>query len=149
MIVGRIISISLKALKPTYFHSCLQQKMGYLLMFSRWSNMFLACFFSRKSMSASPCSKRKFTNLLFKVKALRLPHMYRRVFNRLEPQTKTNSTRIPNSPIPSSNMFVLTKNRSKSLLNQKLVFAQHTVYIRRGLLAQFCCWNLSKLPVFK
>lgn len=29
-----------------------------------------ACFFLRKSMSASPCSKRKFTNLLFKVKAL-------------------------------------------------------------------------------
>ena len=81
MIVGRIISISLKALKPTYFHSCLQQKMGYIPPHVfQVGSCFLHVFFKKIHECITMFQEEIHTNLLFKVKALRLLDLCTDVF---------------------------------------------------------------------
>ena len=118
-------------------------------MFSRWGHVFCMFFFKKIHECITMFQEEIHTNLLFKVKALRLLDLCTDVF--LTVWNPKQKQILQGFPIPwyLAPTFFLTKNRSRSLLNQKLVFAQHTVYIRRGLLTQFCCWNFSKLPVFK
>ena len=59
----------------------------YLFIFSRWSNM--SCMFFLKSMSSSPCSRGNSRISFSRLRPCSAAWpMYRRPFNRLEPQTK-------------------------------------------------------------